>query len=1176
MPKYRILVVEDEAIVARDICKRLEELGYQVAATADNGESALAQAREQKPDLVLMDIVIKGWQNGIDVANIIKSELGIPFIYLTAYADDDTVERAKTAEPFGYIIKPFNDRDLNVTIQMALYRNRMEKKLAEREERYRDLFENSSDIIMLLDEQGCFKYVNQRWHQALGYRPDEIGAMNIFDTLDPSCLAKCRNNFKKVLSGEEAAVEAVFRSKDGEKIIVEGNCNSSHSIGKPTWVRGIFRDVTEKKRSQQLQEAMYQIANETALSGNLDELYQSLHNIISRLLDTTNFYIALYDREKDILTFPYFVDEYDPAPKSRPMSGITEYLIRSKKPLLATPDVYQKLMDTGQVRLVGKAPLDWLGVPLLVSDRYSGALVVQTYDQGVRFGEREMEILAFISEQVAFAINRKQSEAGLRESEERYRTLVDQLPAVTFRLALDQENSTTFISRQTEQILGFTAREWVDDPKLWIKQVHSDDRTKCSEGLKKVAAGNGPVQQEYRMHTKDGKLIWAYEHLEQIKDGEGNPLFIQGVMLDITERKQAEGELVLLSRKHSLVLNSTAEGILGFDLNGNHTFVNSAAAHALGYKPEEIIGRSGHSLWHHTKPDGNPYPAKECQICSAIVDKMVHRSTSEVFWRKDGTSFPVEYASTPIIEQGHTVGSVITFMDITARKQAEESLKLSEEKYRSLVEQISDVIFMLDPSGMIQYISPAIERMTRYAVDEITGQPFSKFIHPDDLPDLMKVFHSRLQETGGPYEYRLIDKNGGVIFVRSTSRPLSEGGGDPLGLIGSLTDITQAKQMAGQLQQAQKMEAIGQLAGGIAHDFNNLLAGIIGQAEMLQIKLINQPSLALLAEKILTTAEHAASLTRQLLTFARKGNYQQVPVNIHRIVAEVAGILGNTVNKNINVRQALSTNPCTVLGDPSMLENALLNLCINARDAMPKGGNLNIATQVAELDEHYVKNHSYKIPTGKYIRISVSDTGQGMSREIQTHLFEPFFTTKEQGRGTGLGLASVYGYVKAHNGSIEVYSEEGQGSTFNIYLPLAETHPEKTDETANEPAQKGTGNILLVDDEETIRDITSQMLEDQGYKVITLANGLEAVNHYREHFREIDLVILDMIMPKMNGHDAFIKMKEINPGVRALLSSGYSIQEEAQDLMNSGVRGFLQKPYRLAELTQLINQALSV
>lgn len=1045
MPKERILVVEDEAIVARDICKRLEDLGYQVAAVVDNGEGALEQSRELKPDLVLMDIVLKGKQDGVEVANKIKSELGLPLIYLTAYADDTTIERAKVSEPFGYIIKPFNDRDLNVTIQMALYRNIMEKKLLEREERYRDLFENTNDIIMLLDEKGCFRYVNRRWHSALGYDVNEIKSLNIFDILDPSCLEHCRNNFEKVLSGKDANVEAVFLTKNGDKIIVEGNCNGSLSSGKPIWVRGIFRDITEKKKTQLLQEAMYQIANETALSRNLDELYRRLHNIIGSLMDAKNIFLAIYDKENDLLSFPYFVDEYDSAPQPGHMGhGITEYVIRSKKPLLATPELYQKLIDSGEIRMIGTPPLDWLGVPLMVSDRCTGVLVVQTYDQGIRFGEREKDILTFISEQVAFAIQRKQAEEDLQQSEERYRTLVDQLPAVTYMTALNENNSTIFISHQAEKMLGFSSPEWIKNSQLWSHQLHPDDRQNAMAGLKWVLEGNGPLHIEYRIFSKGGKLLWVYDYMTLVKDGAGKPLFVQGVMLDITDRKQAD-----------------------------------------------------------------------------------------------------------------------------------EALKLSEEKYRALVEQINDVIFLLDPSGIIQYISPAIERITQFTVDEITGQPFSRFIHPDDLPGFNQSFQRNLRDIEEPWEYRLMDKNGSIVFVRSSSRLLKEDNGNPTGIMGSLTDITQAKQMTIQLQQAQKMEAIGQLAGGIAHDFNNLLAGIIGNAEMLQIKLANEPALSSLAEKILTTGEHAASLTKQLLSFARKGNYQQVPVILHRIIAEVAGILANTLNKNISVRQSLNANPCTVLGDPAMLENALLNLCINARDAMAKGGTLTISTEVTELDELYVKNHSYKIPVGKYIRVSVNDTGKGMPKEVKAHLFEPFFTTKEKGKGTGLGLASVYGCVKAHNGSIEVYSEEEHGSTFNIYLPLADFCPGKTEEPGKWPAQKGTGNILLVDDEETIRDITSQMLDDRGYKVVVLANGQEAVDYYREHYREIDIVILDMIMPKMNGHEAFIMMKKINPGIRALLSSGYSIEEDAQTLLKKGIKGFLQKPYRLAELTQMINQALA-
>ncbi len=797
MSKKRILVVEDEAIVARDLSKRLEGMGYQVVAMAGNSDSAIAEAEAQKPDLVLMDIVLKGQKDGIMTADMIKGSLGIPVIYLTAYADESTLERAKVTEPFGYIIKPFNDRDLNVTIQMALYRNQMEKKLIEREKRYRDLFENTNDIIMILDENGFFKYVNQRWHAALGYSADEIKTLSLFDILAPDCLKHCRDDFKKVLSGENITVEAVFRTKKGKAIIVEGNCNSSLSPGKPALVRGIFRDITEKKKSQELQEALYSIANETALSGNLDELYPRLHNIIRRLMDTKNFYIAIYDKEKDRLSFPYFVDEYDPAPQSRNMGkGITEYVIRSKKPLLATPPVFQSLTDLGDVRTVGQPSLDWLGVPLLISDRYTGVLVVQTYDQGIRFGEREKNILTFISGQVAFAI----------------------------------------------------------------------------------------------------------------------------------QRKQAEMEKVMMEQT---------------------------------------------------------------------------------------------------------------------------------------------------------------------------------------------------------------------------------------------------------LNQTRKMEAIGQLAGGIAHDFNNLLSGIMGNAEMLAMKLSNEPVLHSLAEQIVDTSEHAASLTRQLLTFARKGSYQHVPVNIHRVIPEVVRILENTIDRRVNIKQNLQANPATVLCDPILLENAILNLSINARDAMPNGGDLTISTKNVELDENYIKMHGHKIPAGRYIQLSVSDTGEGMTPEVKEHLFEPFFTTKEQGKGTGLGLASVYGCVTSHNGAIEVYSEKGHGAIFKIYLPVLEKDVIVQPETIEPGGDRGTETILLVDDEEMVRDITSQMLEDVGYKVITCRDGAEAVDYYTKNHAVIDLIILDMIMPRMNGKDAYKKIKAINAGAKVLLSSGYSIEGDAEEILNDGVRGIIQKPYRINELTGKIRKVLA-
>lgn len=1046
MPKARILVVEDEAIVRKDICLRLGAMDYQVVGEADNADQAIFQAEQLTPDIVMMDIVLKGTKDGVVAADMIKGALSIPIIFLTAYSDQATLERSQLVEPCGYIIKPFNDRDLDVAVQIALYRSRMERKLAERDEKYRDLFENTSDMILMLDDQGRIKFANQRFYQLSGYEPDDISSLSIFDVIDDECRDGCRSHFERLKFIQQTTVETRFVSKDGRGYTMEGNYSRSVSPGKSDLVRGIFRDITERNRSLLLQESLYQIAGQAFWCNDLNELYQKIHGIISRLMSTNNFYIALYDRQESLIVFPYFVDERDPAPPARqPSGGLTEYVIRNGRPLLATPDVCRQLIDAGELQIFGTPPLDWLGVPLKISERFTGVLAVQTYGQGIRFTQTERDMLVFVSEQVASAIKRTQDEAELHRREEMYRSLVEQLPSITYLLSLADGHPTIFISRQCENILGYSIEEWLSDSRLWSNKLHPEDRQRALSGLKKVIDDGQPLHQEYRIYHKGGGVIWGHDYMTLVKDGQGKPLFVQGVMIDITESKKTD-----------------------------------------------------------------------------------------------------------------------------------DALRLSEEKYRTLVEQINEIIYQLDEDGNVQYISPVAEKVLQYSLNEVAGRSYKEFIHPEDLPELRRAFARQIAgQEEPPQEFRMLRKDGQEIYISSSLRVLYDKSGKITGLMGALTDITQSRQLAAQLQQAHKMEAIGQLAGGIAHDFNNLLSGILGNAEMLLLKIKNQPELRPLVEKVLSTGETAASLTRQLLSFARKGNYQRKPLDLHHTVREVAGMLTSTMDRKIIIRQDLQAAPSTVAGDPAMLENCLLNLCLNARDAMPQGGTLTIFSRVTELDQAYSRSRGYSVTPGKYLELSVEDTGTGMSLDVKRRIFEPFFTTKPPGKGTGLGLAGVYGCVKAHQGSVEVYSEPGHGSIFRLYFPLLENAPCLPAEPRQPCPARGTGTLLLVDDEEVIREITCQMLTEQGYRVISLSNGREAVEHYGRNWKSIDLVILDMIMPEMNGQEAYLAMKQINPGIRALLSSGYSLQEDAQNLLQMGTRGFLQKPYRLAELTQKIEQVLA-
>ncbi len=393
-------------------------------------------------------------------------------------------------------------------------------------------------------------------------------------------------------------------------------------------------------------------------------------------------------------------------------------------------------------------------------------------------------------------------------------------------------------------------------------------------------------------------------------------------------------------------------------------------------------------------------------------------------------------------------------------------------------------------------------------------------------------------------------------------------------------DITQQKQvekerfaLEEQLRQSQKMEVIGQLAGGVAHDFNNMLAGISGYSDLIRRKFASDnPVLERYAVTIFDTARNAAELTGKLLAFARKGKNEKAIINIHSVIQNVFNLLEHTMDKKIAMTRYLRAAPATVLGDGSQLENVVLNLAMNARDAMPNGGELSFATDCILIDEAYKKRHPYKLTDGRYVMLAVTDSGTGMDESVKMKLYEPFFTTKGPGKGTGLGLASVYGTIKSHNGSIECYSEVGKGTTFKIYLPVIERNSAKRRHN-QDSIIRGTGRILLADDEQLVRSVTTDILTELGYNVTEVTNGLECVECYKAHPGEFDLVILDIIMPQMGGYDCFMALKAFDPDVKVLVSSGFSMNNESIRILDQGARGFISKPFDIYGLSKAISEA---
>jgi len=394
-----------------------------------------------------------------------------------------------------------------------------------------------------------------------------------------------------------------------------------------------------------------------------------------------------------------------------------------------------------------------------------------------------------------------------------------------------------------------------------------------------------------------------------------------------------------------------------------------------------------------------------------------------------------------------------------------------------------------------------------------------------------------------------------------------------------IRELEEKRKLAEQLRQSQKMEAIGLLAGGIAHDFNNLLSGVSGFAQLIKRRFAkDNAEMMKLVDPILDAAARGSSLTKQLLAFARKGKYQQVNFDLHEVIERTIALLRRTIDKRIQISRDLKAVEPLIMGDPSQIENVFLNLALNARDAMPEGGDLVFHTErvVISADEVVSISGKYHINPGTFILVSVVDTGMGMNEETKGRLFEPFFTTKEVGKGTGLGLASVYGCIKNHNGYIEVDSAVEQGTTVRIYFPAAigpAPTPAHTEEKAG-PAIKGKGHILVIDDEDIVRSIIREMLSDLGYSVALCGNGADAIEYYRKHQPEIDLVIIDMIMPKMGGFDCLRHLKKINPDIKAIISTGYSMAEDTQQIMTWGIAGFIQKPFDAGELSKAISDAL--
>jgi PAS domain S-box-containing protein len=771
-----------------------------------------------------------------------------------------------------------------------------------------------------------------------------------------------------------------------------------------------------------------------------------------------------------------------------------------------------------------------------------------------------------IEREVQEAVNRRarrQAEAELRLSEAQYRRLLD--TAYEGIWIADARAHITYANQRLAEMLGYTIEEMIGRSAFEVL----DDDTRAEMKTRWLRRIEG-IEEQYdlRLLRKDGSTLWVILSATPIRDERGQVTGALAMLTDITERKRAEQ----LVRLQATALESADNAILISGPDGVISWVNRAFTTLTGYKSEEVLGQ-------------NPRILKSGQHDHAFYESMWKTLLTGQVWhgeivnlRKDGTRYVEEQTITPVVNEAGKITNFIAIkQDITERKRAEEAVKQAEEKYRSIFDNAVEGIFQSTIEGSFISVNPAMARILGYdSAEELIANradiETQHYVDPDRRAELVRMLAERGVVKG--YECEVYRKDRSKLWTVENVRAIRDKSGSVLYYEGSIEDIAERKTLEEQLRQSQKLEGIGMLAGGIAHDFNNLLTVITGYSDLTLLQLRDEDPLHRNITEVKKAAERASALTRQLLAFSRKQVLQPRVLDLNAVISELEKLLRRLIGEDIGFRTVLESDLGNVKADPGQIEQILMNLAINARDAMPNGGELTIETANIYLDEDYAKSH-LDVSPGPYVMFALSDTGMGIDQQTQARIFEPFFTTKEAGKGTGLGLSTVYGIVKQSGGNIWVYSEVGRGTTFKVYLPrVDEGAPKYERRIEMESDVLGSETVLVAEDEEMVRKLARRVLEMFGYQVLEAANGGSALLICERHNEPIHLLVTDVIMPEMSGRDLADRLAQLRPGIKVLYMSGYTDDAIVhQGVLDEGAN-YIQKPFATDALVRKVREVL--
>jgi len=980
MANTKIMVVEDDALVAAHLERTLQQMGYEVAATLATGEEAVGRAGELRPDLVLMDIKLRDKMTGIEAAALLHSCWDIPVVYLTAYADESILQQAKVTEPYGYLAKPVRDKELHATIEMALYKHRTDRRLNHLTEVLRavrdvnQLITHDHDQAHLLAE-ACRILVRGR-----GYALAWIALPGPDGDLTPLGRAGQEQDFVEVII--EAMVKdptgqipclAAFRTQ--QQVVCQNAATAAH-------------------------EASYR---ETALARNLASV---------------------------------------------------------------------------------------VATPMLYAGQFLGVLIVYAAKADA-FDEEELALLNELAGDLALALNNIEQETQRRQAEESLRRRNRELNLLNQVITAAVANP--------ESILETTCRAVADTfeaPQVAVALLN-DKRDRAT-----VVAGYTATDSSQR---QTAEMPATLEHVIQVKR---NPAM-----------------RYLLRHQKPLVITND--------------------------EPRLASLRGG-----------------LCQegAVSTLMAPLIHKGHVLGLLCLDDTR-PRQFSP----EEINVIESVA---GQTAAALVRAKASLVQQRLSTAIAQAAECVVITDARGYIVYVNPAFEHITGYNAGEALGQ------NPRMLKSNRQdpAFYQNLWSTitaGEVWHGRFVNKkkDGALYTEEATISPLKDEQGEIINYVAVKRDITNELQLEEQYRQAQKMQAVGQLTAGIAHNFNNLLTAINGFAELSQARLPADHPLQSMLEAILRSGQSATDLVKQLMIFSRKQMVEPQIVDINAVVAKMDKLLRSIIGEHIALKTMLAAGVWPVKVDPAQFEQVIVNLAVNARDVMPNGGSLTIETANTTLDKAYAADHLNVTP-GEYVLLAVSDNGLGMTEAVKAHIFEPFFTTKETGKGTGLGLATVFAVVKQSDGHIWVYSEEGQGTTFKIYLPRVRAAAEMVirDETAVLPV--GNETILLVEDNPGVQQVSVAMLREQGYTVLVADNGEQAQRLAQGFGAPPDLLITDVVMPGDNGRVVAEKLRQHWPNLKCLFVSGYTDEVIERHGVLSPGEAFLSKPFTIPMLARKVREVL--